>query len=229
MPASTRRAAGAVVAAIGIVMVLVGAWVTVALGPSGEASFSAETKSPGTIVIPADVLNSVDVPVRITATRPGGRPLRVLVGPSSDARAVLTTSAVSTVTRMRYAAGSLELRRSGAGVSPDLGSADVWRLTAQGAGSAELVVDQGSDSGTSTGNDPGKSPETAVVTSGDATTLQDVSVILTWVNQAWFFKALALATAGAVLAAFALNDLWQGRAVAPEPDLVETPAATVPA
>lgn len=229
MPASTRRAAGAVVAAIGIVLVLVGGWVTVALGPSGEASFSAVSKSPGTIVIPAAVLNSVDVPVRITATRPGGRPLRVLVGPSSDARAVLTTSAVSTVTRMRYAAGSFDLRRSGAGASPDLGTADVWRLTAQGAGSADLVVDQGTVSGTSSGNDPGKRPETAVVTSGDASVLQDVNVTLTWVNQAWFFKALALATLGAVIAAFALNDLWQGRAVASEPDLAETPAAAVPA
>jgi hypothetical protein len=229
MPASTRRAAGAVVAAIGIVMALVGAWVTVRLGPSGEASFSAVAKAPGAIVIPANVLNSVDVPVRITATRPGGGPLRVLVGPSSDAAAVLTTSGVSTVTGVHYAAGSLELRRSGAGVPPDIGSADVWRLLATGAGSAGLVVDQGSDSGTRSDNDPGKSPETAIVTSGDASALQDVKVTLEWANRAWFFKALALATAGAVIAAFALADLWQGRAVALETDSVETPAAAVPA
>jgi hypothetical protein len=229
MPASTRRAAGAVVAAIGIVMVLVGAWVTVRLGPSGDASFSAVSKSPGAIVIPASVLNAVDVPVRITATRPGGAPLRVLVGPSNDARAILTTSGVSTVTGVHYAAGSLELRPSGAGVPPDLGTSDVWRLLATGAGTAKVVVDQGSDSGTRSDNDPGRSPETAIVTSGDTTALHDVKVTLSWANQAWFFKALALATAGAVIAAFALYDLWQGRAVALETDVAQTPAATVPA
>jgi len=36
-------------------------------------------------------------------------------------------------------------------------------------------------------------------------------VSLTWADRAWFFEALAVATLGAVLAAFALNDLWQGR------------------
>jgi hypothetical protein len=229
MPAATRRAAGAVVAAIGIVMVLVGAWVTASLGPSGEASFSAVSKTPGPIVIPADVLNAVDLPVRITATRPGGGPLLVLVGPSNDARAVLTTSAVSTVTRMHYAAKSFDLSKSGSGAPADIGTADVWRLVAKGAGSAALVVEQGRDTGTISDNDPGRSPETAVVTSGDATALNNVKVTLTWANQSWFFKALALATAGAVLAAFALNDLWQGRDIGLKPDVVSTPTAEVPA
>jgi hypothetical protein len=90
-------------------------------------------------------------------------------------------------------------------------------------------VDQGSASGTSSDNDPGKSPETAVVTSGDATALHDVTVTLRWVNRSWFFKALALAMAGAVIAAFALNDLWQGRANSLKPDVVDTPTVAVTA
>jgi hypothetical protein len=223
--------AGAVVAALGIVMVLIGAWIVVYLGPSGEASFSADSKGPGAVVIPANVLNAVDLPVRITAIRPAGGSVNVLAGPSNDVRAVLSGSAVSTVTGVRYPAGSLKLRGSGLGAPPDISTADVWRLVARGVGSAELVVDQGTargdDPGISSGNDPGRSPETAVVTTGDSTPLGEVNVTLTWVDQAWFFKALVLAMFGAVVAAFALNDLWQGRAMALARDAAESPTAAV--
>jgi hypothetical protein len=123
----------------------------------------------------------------------------LLVGASADARAILTTSAASTVTEVHYPAGSLGLHASGAGALGDVSGADVWRLAAAGAGSATLVVDQA------------RAPETMVVTSGDSSALRDVTVTLTWANQAWFFEALALATLGAVLAVFAFNDLWQGR------------------
>jgi hypothetical protein len=53
-----------------------------------------------------------------------------------------------------------------------------------------------------------------VVTSGDTTALTNAKVTLSWADRAWFFEALAMATIGAVLAAFALNDLWQGRLLA---------------
>ena len=210
MPVSTRRALGAVVAALGIVFVALGAWMVVILGPSGEAQFSATSKAPGAVVIPPEVLNAVDVPVQITATRPDGGSVSIETAPSNDARAILANSAVTTASAVHFPDGALDLHASGAGALTDLSRSDIWRLAAKSPGSAQLMVDQS------------KAPETAVVTSGDATDLGDVTVTLTWANRGWFFEALAAATIGAVLAVFAVNDLWQGRALAVRSDVGET-------
>lgn len=201
MPASTRRALGAVAAAMGMVLVVVGAWVVVELGASGAAQFSATSKAPGAIVVASGFLNAVDVPVRVTAKRADGGSLVIAAAPSADVRAILGSSAVSTVSAVRFPAGSLDLHASGAGPLPGITTADIWRIAARGAGSAELMVGQE------------RAPESVVITSGDSTALKDVTVSLTWADRAWFFEALALATIGAVLAAFAFNDLWQGRVV----------------
>ena len=199
MRLSPRRVLGAVVALLGVALAVFGAWAAVRLGPSGEAHFSVSSKTPGAFVVEPDVLNSVDVPVRVRATRSDGGALWLFAAHSADARAVLATSAVSTVSGVHYPAGTLDLRASGAGALPDISRADVWRLVAKGAGSAELVVNQGSG------------PETAVVTSGDGTALTDVTMTLTWADRTWFFEALTAAVIGAIIAAFALGDLWQGR------------------
>jgi len=191
---------------LGIALAAVGAWTALTLGPSGEAHFSVTAKAPDAIVISSDVLNSVDVPVRVTATRRDGGAVWLAAAPSTDARAVLATSAVSTVIGVHYPAGTLDLRASGAGALTDISTADVWQLSSKGAGSGELMVDQG------------RGPQTAVVTSGDATALTDVTMTLTWADRTWFFEALAVAMIGAVIAAFALNDLWAGRALAGQTD-----------
>jgi hypothetical protein len=180
------------------------------LGPSGEAQFSATSKAPGAVVVPPEVLNAVDAPVQITATRAHGGSVSIATAPSTDAKAILATSAVTTVSAVQFPDGALDLHASGSGALTDVGTADIWRLAAKSPGSAQLVVDQGG------------APETAVVTSGDATDLSDVTVTLTWDNRAWFFEALAMATIGAVLAAFALNDLWQGRVLVVRRDVAET-------
>lgn len=216
MPASTRRALGALAAASGIVLVVVGAWVVILLGPSGEAQFSATSKAPGAIVIPPDVLNAVDAPVRVTATRRDGGAVLLVTAASVDASAILARSAVSSVGAVHFPAGGLDLRASGAGPVRDVHTSDVWRLAAKGSGTAALVVE------------PGNGPETAVITSGDAQALTDVTVTLTWADRAWFFLALAVTTIGAVIAAFAFNDLWQGRVVATEPDVAEIPVESAP-
>jgi hypothetical protein len=210
VPASTRRALGAVLAALGIVLVFVGAWIVVELGPSGEAQFRATSKAPGAIVVTSDVLNAVDVPARVTATRADGGAVLLAVAPSPDARAILATSAVSSVSGVRYPAGALDLHASGAGALSDISNADIWRLSAKGAGSAALEVDQG------------RAPETLVVTSGDSTALSNVTVTMTWADRAWFFEALAMAMIGAVLAVFALTDLWQGRVITVAGDVAKT-------
>jgi hypothetical protein len=205
-----RRALGALVAALGIVLVVLGSWIVVLLGPSGAARFSATSTAPGAIVVPPDVLNAVNVPVRVTATRGDGGAVRLVAAPSIDARAILADSAVSTVGDLRYPAETLELHSTGTGALADVSTADVWRLATRRAGSAELVVDQG------------RGPETAVITSGDATALTDLTVTVSWANRAWFFEALLVATIGAVIAVFAFSDLWQSRAIAVHREDVET-------
>jgi len=200
---------------MGIILVVLGSWMVVMLGPSGAARFSATSKAPGVIVVTPDVLNAVNVPVRVTATRRDGGAVRLVAAPSVDARAILASSAVSTVADLRYPAGTLELRRSGTGALADVSTADVWRLATKRAGTAQLVVDQG------------RGPEMVVVTSGDDKPLTDVTVTLVWADQAWFFEALAAATIGAVMAAFAFSDLWQSRAIAAHDDVAHIPTPEV--
>jgi hypothetical protein len=204
------------VAALGIALAVLGAWMVVKLGPSGEATFSVTSNAvtsnavtpnavtsnaPGAIVVTPEVLNSVDVPVRVTATRRDGGAVRLAAASSADASTILAGAAVATVSGVHYPAGTLTLRQSGAGALTDISTADVWRLLAEGKGSVEMVVDQG------------RGPETAVVTSGDSTPLTDVTMTLTWAARTWFFEALAATMIGAMTAAFALIHLWRSRAV----------------
>jgi hypothetical protein len=196
VPTPARRVIGVVLAGLGIALAVVGAWTAVKLGPSGEVQFRATSKAPGAIVVGPDVLNSVDVPVRITATRSDGGPIRLVAARSSDALAVVGKSTASTVSSVHYPAGTLDLRASGAGALPDISKADVWRLSVKGA---ELVVDQGSG------------PETAVVTSGDSSALTNVTTTLIWANSTWLAEALVVALIGMIIAGLALGFLWHGR------------------
>ncbi|MHB8186799.1 MAG: hypothetical protein ACYDDU_12105 [Dermatophilaceae bacterium] len=210
MPAPARRALGAVLGVLGLALAALGAWTALKLGPSGEVRFSATSKATGAIVVEPDVLNSLNIPVRIKATRGDGGAVWLAAAPSTDAGAVLARSAVSTVSGVHYPAGTLDLRVSGAGALPDISTADVWRISAKGAGSAELLVDQG------------RGPETAVVTSGDATALTNVTMTLTWAQRSWFFEALTAAVIGAIIAAFALIDMSNSRHTSRRTDAVRT-------
>lgn len=199
MPAPARRVLGAVLAVLGMALAAVGAWTALSLGPAGEAQFSATSPATGAIVVGPELLNSLDTPVRIRATRRDGGAVWLATARTSDARAVLARSAVSTARSVHYPAGTLDLHRSGSGELPDIRSADVWRSSAKGAGSTELVIGQG------------REPETAVVTTGDATALTNVTMTLTWAERSWFFEALVVAVIGAIMAAFAIGDLAHGR------------------
>ncbi len=211
MPAAARRVLGAVTAVLGIALAALGAWTALNLGPSGEAHFSATSTATGAIVVEPDVLNSLNIPVRIKVTRADGGAVWLAVAPFTDARAVLARSAVSTVSGVRYPAGTLDLRASGSGALPDISTADVWRISAKGAGSTALLVDQG------------RGPETAVVTSGDATALTNVTMTLTWAQRPWFFEVLTAAVIGAIIAAFALIDMANSRHRSRRTDAVRTP------
>jgi hypothetical protein len=203
---------------LGSALAVAGAWTAFKLGPSGEAQFRATSMTPGAIVVGPEVLNAVNVPVRLTATRSDGRAVRLVAAQSSDARAVVGTSTASTVSRLNYPDGTLDLRPSGAGALPDISKADdVWRLSAKGGSSAELVVDQGNG------------PETAVVASGDASALTNVTMTLTWANSTWLAEALVVVLGGVIIAGFALNDLWHGRPAAGRTDASGTTTSEVTA
>jgi len=182
-------------AVLGVVLAVVGAWTALKLGPSGDAHFSVTSKATRSIVVEPDVLNSLSFPVRVKATRSDGGALWMAAASSADARAVLGRHAVSTVSGVHYPAGTLDLRASGSGALPDISKADVWRISAEGSGSAEMVVAQG------------RAPETAVVTSGGATALTNVTMTLTWAKRSWFFEALVAVVIGVIIAAFAFIDL----------------------
>jgi hypothetical protein len=199
VPAAARQVLGAVMAVLGIALAVFGVWTALKLGPTGEVHFSASSKATGAIVVEPEVLNSLNFPVRVKATRSDGGALWMAAASSADARAVLARHAVSTVSGVHYPAGTLDLRASGSGALPDISKADVWRISAEGSGSAEMVVAQG------------RAPETAVVTSGDATALTNVTMTLTWAKRAWFFEALSAVVIGAIIAAFAFIDLGRGR------------------
>jgi hypothetical protein len=202
VPSPARRAISAVIAVLGIALAVLGGWTALNLGPSGEVHFTASSKATGAIVVGPDVLNSLNMPVRVTVTRRDGGAVWLAAAPSADARAVIAQSAVSSVSHVHYPAGTMDLRGSGAGAMPDISTADVWRLTTEGMGSTRLVVDQGNG------------PEMAVVTSGDSTALTNVTMTLTWAERSWFFAALAAVVIGAIIAAFALIDLSHGRHIA---------------
>jgi len=189
-------------AVLGIAVAVFGAWTAIKLGPSGEVHFSATSKASGAIVVEPNVLNSLKIPVRVKATRGDGGALWMAAASSADARAVLAGHAVSTVSGVHYPGGTLDLRASGSGAPSDISNADVWRISAEGSGSAEMVVAQG------------RAPETAVVTSGDATALTNVTMTLTWAKRSWFFEALSAVVIGAIIAAFAVIDLGRGRHMA---------------
>ena len=210
MPLAARRVLGAVMAVLGIALAVLGAWTALKLGPSGELRLSATATATGAIVVEPKLLNSLDIPVRVTATRSDGGAVWLAAAPAADARAVLAKSAVSTVSDVDYPAGTMDLRVSPGRDLPDISRADVWRLTGEGTGSADLVIDQGSG------------PETAVVTSGDATPLTNVTTTLTWVERSWFFEALVASVLGAIIAAISLIDLFRGRDAARRTDAVRT-------
>jgi hypothetical protein len=215
LSAPARRIIGAVLAVLGIAFAVAGAWTAFKLGPSGEAQFRVTSMAPGAIVVGPDVLNAVNVPVRLTATRSDGRAVRLVAARSSDAGAVVGTSTASTVSRVNYPDGTLDLRTSGAGALPDISKADdVWRLSAKGVSSAELVVDQGNG------------PETAVVASGDDSALTNVTMTLAWANSTWLAEALVVVLGGVIIAGFALRDLWHRRPAVGRTDASGTPEVT---
>ena len=184
-----RRVAVAVAALVGLtglVIAVLGLWLAFVLGPSGTASYTARATGP--VVIGADILGGVDVPVTVRAHRDDGAtdPDAIFVGEArpGEVSDVVGGSRVLTVSQARFPARVLDLRPTGSGTLADPSALDVWRATGQGA---LRVKDAGSNAVlvAPTGNDP-------------------VTVVVTRQHSTWFIEAVVAVVVGATVAGAAV-------------------------
>ena len=181
-----RRVAVAVAALVGLFVAVLGLWLAFVLGPSGTASYTARATGP--VVIGADILGGVDVPVTVRAHRDDGAtdPDAIFVGEArpGEVSDVVGGSRVLTVSEARFPARVLDFRATGSGTLADPSALDVWRATGQGA---LRVKDAGSNAVlvAPTGNDP-------------------VTVVVTRQHSTWFIEAVVAVVVGATVAGAAV-------------------------
>jgi hypothetical protein len=204
VPATARRAsvaAALVAAVVGLVLLVLGVWAAVGLGPSGRVAVSSSRQTPGIVMVGSPVLARVDAPVEVTVGRVDGGAVWLGLAHDADARAAVGSSPFLSVDRVHYPSGAVETHTAGTGPSKAarLSGGDVWQQTSTGTGAARLVVQ------------PSDVPQSVVATSGNAAALGRVRTTLTWQNRTWFLEALAAAAVGLVLAALALGFLWRSR------------------
>ena len=204
MPATARRvslAAALLVAVAGLVLLVLGVWAAVGLGPAGRVEASGSRQTPGIVVVGSPVLARVDGPVEVSVSRVDGGAVWLGLAQDVDARAAVGSSPYVSVDRVHYPSGAVEAHTAGTGPSKAarLSGGDVWQQTGTGTGAARLVVQ------------PSDVPQSVVASSGNAAALGRVRTTLTWHNRTWFLEALAAAAVGLVLAALALGFLWRSR------------------
>jgi hypothetical protein len=204
VPATARRAslvAALLVAVAGLVLLVLGVWAAVGLGPSGRVEVSGSRQTPGIVVVGSPVLARVDGPVEVTVSRVDGGAVWLGLAHDVDARAAVGSSPYLSVDRVHYPSGAVDTHAAGTGASKAarLPGGDVWQQTSTGTGVARVVVQ------------PGDVPQSVVAASGNAAALGRVRTTLTWEHRTWFLEALAAAAVGLVLAALALAFLWRSR------------------
>ena len=204
MPATARRVslvAALLAAVLGLVLLVLGVWAAIGLGPSGRAEFSSSRQTPGILLVGSPVLARVDGPVEVSVSRVDGGAVWLGLAHDADARAAVGSSPFVSVDRVHYPSGGVDTHATGTGASnaSRLPGGDVWEQTSTGAGAAHLVVQ------------PSDVPQSVVATSGSAAALGRVRTTLTWQHQTWFLEALAAAALGLVLAGAALAFLWRAR------------------
>jgi hypothetical protein len=204
VPATARRVslvAALLAAVVGLLLLVLGAWAAIGLGPSGRAEFSSSRQTPGILVVGSPVLARVDGPVEVSVSRIDEGAVWLGLAHDADARAAVGSSPFLSVDRVHYPSGGVDTHVTGTGASkaPRLPGGDVWQQTSTGTGAARMVVQ------------PSDVPQSVVATSGSAAALGRIRTTLTWQNQTWFVEALAAAAIGLVLAALALGFLWRAR------------------
>lgn len=196
-----KRVLGAVLALVGLALVVVGSWFATQLGSSGTAEFTVSPDADSPLLIQPDVLNRVDADVVLTATPEDGGSIWMALANPSDATAVVGSARHLEVTGVEVRDWALTTTTRGSGEAPALGEADLWRQQDSADGPVQLTVLQS------------EAPETVVVTS-DGAPLK--SLTMTVVDKRWFVEAVVAALVGLFLLALGTILLWPHRRRRPE-------------
>lgn len=202
MPTLAKRVVGGLLALIGLVLTVIGLWYTLHLGGSGTATFSTTASGTNPVLVPQTVLNRVDGVVKVTAVPRKGGAVWLAAAAPSDAKAVLSKTAHTSVTGVSTRPWQLEATTSGTGPTPSLATSDVWRSTKTGEGSVSMTIEQAN------------APETVIA---QATKGQIERVDLTWERKSWFVQSVIAALVGLFLLLSGLSLLWSSRRAAGKP------------
>ncbi|HYN29650.1 MAG TPA: hypothetical protein VES95_07250 [Dermatophilaceae bacterium] len=197
MPIAALRAAGAVLAAVGLLLGVVAATYAARLGGDGTATFRLASPDAPVVVGPS-LLARVDAPVSVTATAERGAAW-LGVASASDASAVVGAASHQRVTGVSLTAWTAQGATEGSGATVDaarLDRSDVWLLEKTGSRSVTVTLQP-------------QEPPAAVVAAAQEGALRSVTVSWQhgrWAALAWGSLALALAllAGGAAL-------LWRAR------------------
>ena len=110
MPTLAKRVVGGLLALIGLVLTVIGLWYTFHLGGSGTATFSTTASGTNPVLVPQTVLNRVDGVVKVTAVPRKGGAVWLAAAAPSDAKAVLSKTAHTSVTGVSTRPWQLEAK-----------------------------------------------------------------------------------------------------------------------
>lgn len=201
MPLIAKRVLGALLALVGLALTATGVWFVSHLGTTGTATFTTTVDQDGPVVLDPTVLNRVDVPVTLRARTDSGKDVWMGMASPADARIALKGGTYTSVTGVEIPDWALSTERHGGENAPDVTSLDVWGDMATGETRTSLVVQQDG------------SPATVVVAAPET---DRVTVEASWPKQTWFYQALVLIVAGALLTLVGIVTTWQ-RPPKPEP------------
>lgn len=177
-----QRAAGVILALLGVLAVAVGGWFLSNLGTSGTATFTAD---PGqrVVVLDPDVLNRVDHPVEVTATGKGD--LWAGTARPSDVEALLGDGARSQITGVDVGDWALTTADAGKGTEVDPGSLDIWQESTTASGEVTRTIDQAD------------APQSLVVSAPEGAEIDQVT--MTVEDGSWATTAIVTLVAGIIV------------------------------
>lgn len=196
MPTLAKRAVGALLAVLGVVLTVIGLWYAGHLGGSGTATFTTPASGSTPVLVPQTVLNRVDGVVTVTAVPAKGGKAWLAAASPSDAKAVIDASGHTAVTGVDTRPWELTVTKTGTGEAPALAESDVWRNTATGEGNVTMTIEQAN------------APESVIA---QATSGELDRVEVTWERKSWFVQSVIAALVGLFLILSGLTLLWSTR------------------
>ena len=196
MTTIVKSVVGALLAVLGLVLTVIGAWFATQLGSSGTAQFIARPATTDPVIIRPSVLNRVESDVVVTATPAEGATVWMALANPSDAADVLGDARIVSATGVGVRDWVLLTRTVGSGEPPALGLADLWRQQDSAQGPVTLTVKQA------------QAPEALVIAS-EGGTLETVTFTVT--DKTWFVEAVVAVLAGLFLVVAGVALAWPSR------------------